>query len=147
MTDKNNNARGTLNELLLVEALVTRSTEAVSLQVFKDTDKHPDYMIPELMKSLGPTTSTAILEWTTEAAHTVMVHAESMGLAANTTDIVSVAWTPIRDTEISQGDHFKFTGKQDPNADGDVGIQTSKGIIFISAKFGSERNPGLRNPG
>lgn len=55
--------------------------------------------------------------------------------------IEHAAWTS------QKGDHKSFTGKDDPNSDADVMLQTNNGPIGVSLKYGSMDKPNLRNPG
>lgn len=61
--------------------------------------------------------------------------------------IDDVAWTS------QKGDHEAFTGKEDPNATADVMVKSrnAKGEpnepIGISLKYGTEKDPNLKNPG
>ena len=63
------------------------------------------------------------------------------------TDLQDVAWTS------QKGDHKAFTGEEDPNATADIMVKSKneKGIenrpIGISLKYGTEKNPNLKNPG
>lgn len=52
-----------------------------------------------------------------------------------------VAWTS------QPSDHKSFTGVDDENSDADVMMHTNKGPIGVSLKYGTEKNPNLRNPG
>lgn len=55
--------------------------------------------------------------------------------------INEVAWTS------QPSDHKSFTGVDDENSDADVMLHTNKGPIGLSLKYGTEKNPNLRNPG
>jgi hypothetical protein len=73
----------------------------------------------------------------------------------------SIAAKHIRDQLAAQGhhtihhgawtsqpsDHKNFTGKEDPNSDADVMLNTNKGPVGISLKYGSMSTPNLRNNG
>lgn len=52
-----------------------------------------------------------------------------------------IAWTS------QPSDHKSFTGEEDPNSDADVMLKTNKGPIGISLKYGTQKQPNLRNPG
>lgn len=52
-----------------------------------------------------------------------------------------VAWTS------QPSDHKSFTGLEDPNSDADIMVKSNKGHIGVSLKYGSEKQPNLRNPG
>jgi len=52
-----------------------------------------------------------------------------------------IAWTS------QPSDHKSFTGQEDPNSDADVMLRTNKGPIGISLKYGTQKQPNLRNPG
>jgi len=56
-------------------------------------------------------------------------------------DFHDIAWTS------QPSDHNSFTGVQDPNSDADVMLRTNKGPIGVSLKYGSQKDPNLRNPG
>jgi len=51
------------------------------------------------------------------------------------------AWTS------QPSDHESFTGKKDTNSDADVMLQTNKGPVGISLKYGTMKTPNLRNNG
>jgi hypothetical protein len=57
--------------------------------------------------------------------------------------IQDVAWTSQR------GDHEAFTGQKDPNATADIMVKSKESDkpIGISLKYGTEKNPNLKNPG
>lgn len=55
--------------------------------------------------------------------------------------IHDIAWTS------QPSDHQSFTGIEDPNSDADIMIKTNKGPHGISLKYGSQKQPNLRNPG
>jgi len=55
--------------------------------------------------------------------------------------INEVAWTS------QKSDHKSFTGIEDKNSDADIMLQTNKGPIGVSLKYGTQKNPNLRNPG
>jgi hypothetical protein len=55
--------------------------------------------------------------------------------------IDSAAWTS------QKTDHKSFTGEEDPNSDADVMIKTNHGPIGLSLKYGTQKQPNLRNPG
>lgn len=55
--------------------------------------------------------------------------------------INEIAWTS------QPSDHESFTGEKDPNSDADIMLRTNKGPIGISLKYGTQKNPNLRNPG
>lgn len=52
-----------------------------------------------------------------------------------------VAWTS------QKADHKSFTGVEDENSDADIMLHTNKGPIGVSLKYGTQKNPNLRNPG
>lgn len=52
-----------------------------------------------------------------------------------------IAWTS------QPSDHKSFTGLDDPNTDADIMVRTNKGHVGVSLKYGSEKQPNLRNPG
>lgn len=52
-----------------------------------------------------------------------------------------IAWTS------QPSDHKSFTGEEDPNSDADVMLKTNKGPIGVSLKYGTQKQPNLRNPG
>ena len=52
-----------------------------------------------------------------------------------------IAWTS------QPSDHKSFTGEEDPNSDADVMVHTNKGPIGLSLKYGTQKQPNLRNPG
>ena len=55
--------------------------------------------------------------------------------------INDVAWTS------QAGDHHRFTGQNDPNSDADIMVQSNKGPVGISMKYGTSTNMNLRNNG
>jgi hypothetical protein len=52
-----------------------------------------------------------------------------------------IAWTS------QPSDHKSFTGLEDPNSDADIMVRTNRGHVGVSLKYGSQKEPNLRNPG
>lgn len=95
-----------------------------------------DYIKRELQKR-HPGMYEQINDHAREAAQRAKDYLKSQGHHT----INEVAWTS------QKADHKSFTGVDDANSDADIMLHTNKGPIGVSLKYGTQKNPNLRNPG
>jgi hypothetical protein len=95
-----------------------------------------DYIKRELQKR-HPGMYEQINDHAREAAQRAKDYLKSQGHHT----VNEVAWTS------QKADHKSFTGVEDANSDADIMLHTNKGPIGVSLKYGTQKNPNLRNPG
>ena len=140
-----NDAKGKLYEILVGSHIKHGADDegypANFLTHYRDEEgKSPEavhnYLRDEL-RSRHPGMYEDINEHAREAAEHLKEHVKEEGYHT----FHDIAWTS------QPSDHKSFTGVEDPNADADIMIKTNKGPIGVSLKYGSEKQPNLRNPG
>ena len=140
-----NDAKGKLFEILVGSHLKHGSDEkgapANFLTHYRDEDgKSPkgvhDYIMKEMEKR-HPGMYAEINDHARGAADHLRQNLQNDGHHT----LHDIAWTS------QPSDHKSFTGLEDPNSDADIMVKSNKGHTGISLKYGSEKQPNLRNPG
>lgn len=112
----------------------------------------PTQVHARLKKKVGSAAYKEIHDNAKQTAAAVIEHLHENGHMKDH-QITNVHWTSNRDSEHNPGDHEKTTGVKDKNSNADIiltlGHRKSgkKKFIGISAKYGSQAKPNLRNSG
>ena len=140
-----NDAKGKLFEILAGSHIKHGANKsgkpAAFLTHYRDENKNSpqtvhDYIKKELDKR-NPGMYDQINEHARQAAGRARDYLRSKGHHT----VNEVAWTS------QKSDHKSFTGVEDENSDADIMLHTNKGPIGVSLKYGTQKNPNLRNPG
>jgi len=112
----------------------------------------PTQVHAKLKKKVGTAAYKEIHDNAKNTAAAVVEHLHKNGHMKGH-EITSVHWTSNRDSEHNPGDHEKTTGVKDKNSNADLILTFSnrktsnKKFIGISAKYGSQSKPNLKNSG
>lgn len=151
-----NDDKGKLHELLLAKHLSHNNELPLHHRSESENKEHagtPQQVHDRLKEKIGEHAYHEINSHAHQTAQKVKEHLKNTGHVSSTHPISDVHWTSNRDTEKKAGDHEKTTGTKDVNSNADVMLTTkhkktgAKGYVGVSAKYGSESKPNLKNAG
>jgi hypothetical protein len=145
--------KGKLHELLLAKHL-NPSSKLPSHWRSKSEEYGgtPTQVHARLKKKVGAAAYKEIHDNAKNTASAVMEHLHENGHMKGH-EITNIHWTSNRDSEHNPGDHERTTGVKDKNSNADLILTFghkktgNKKFIGISAKYGSQSKPNLKNSG
>ncbi len=148
--------KGKLHELLLAKHLHPENKLPSHWRsASEDYGGTPKQVHARLKAKIPPAAYKEINSHAKQTATAVKAHFEQVGHTGKVSGhaVRDVHWTSNRDAEHNPGDHERTTGIKDKNSNADLIVTTvhkktgDKKFVGISAKYGSESKPNLKNSG